>query len=84
MAEQTVGLLPFALSQEDGEDGTGTHGEDDCDGKEQVQEGRGQVDRAHGVLAYSTSHEQSIHNGVQRKDHQGGYCSGGEADELRE
>ena len=82
LGKEAVGILAFSLAQIDGDDGGSTHGEQQRNGEHGVHEGYGQIDGAHGVFSHASCHEQTIHDGVQGKDHEGGNGGGGETDEI--
>ncbi len=75
LREQAIGLFTLPLTQVDGDDGAGAHGEDDADGEQHVGEGHRQIHRRHGIFAYALGDHQPVHDGVQAENHQG--CHGG-------
>ena len=82
LREKAVGLLALVLTQVDGNDGAGAHGEDDADGEQHVGERHGQVHGGHGVFAHAVGDEQAVHDGVEGKDHQGRHGGGYEVEKL--
>ena len=78
LGEQAVGLFPLSLSQIDGDDGAGAHGENDADGEQHIGERHRQIHRRHSVFAHALGHEQPIHNGIQAEHHQRGHRGGHE------
>ena len=83
LGKQAVGLLALVLSQIDGDDGAGADGEDDADGEQHVGERHRQIHRRHGVFAYALGDHQSVYDGIQAENHEGGHRSGCEMQELR-